>query len=159
MPVQSLFHAAVKTADLERSRRFYCGVLGLSVVPRPPLDFPGLWLAAPGFERQPLIHLYAGDAAREPDGGFASGTGALDHLSILARDFAGFRDTFREHGLSWRENVLREAGLWQLFVYDPSGLLVELTFRANEEVISEPVVADGLQYRPAEIFFASHQYS
>ena len=40
----TLNHFSIRTTDLEASRRFYADVLGLSVGPRPPFPFPGLWM-------------------------------------------------------------------------------------------------------------------
>ncbi len=40
----SLNHYSIRTVDLAACERFYCGLLGLVVGPRPPFPFPGLWL-------------------------------------------------------------------------------------------------------------------
>ena len=42
-----LFHVAIKTADLDKTVRFYKQVLGCREAPRPDLGFPGAWLAVP----------------------------------------------------------------------------------------------------------------
>ena len=39
-----LFHAAIRTADLDTTVRFYTEVLGMLVAERPPIGFPGAWL-------------------------------------------------------------------------------------------------------------------
>jgi catechol 2,3-dioxygenase-like lactoylglutathione lyase family enzyme len=41
MPLGGLQHFTIEPADLERSKEFYCDVLGLENGERPPLDFPG----------------------------------------------------------------------------------------------------------------------
>lgn len=120
---------------------------------RPALDFPGAWLAVPGEETAPLIHLYAGEAALEADGSAARGSGAIDHVSIVASDFPALLGKCEALGLPWRANVLAEIGLWQLFVHDPSGVMLELTFDARQEAGGEPVVPPERQYRPRERFF------
>jgi catechol 2,3-dioxygenase-like lactoylglutathione lyase family enzyme len=38
----------IEPADLERTKDFYCDVLGLENGDRPPLDFPGYWLYSGG---------------------------------------------------------------------------------------------------------------
>src|ERR1700710_1181113 len=44
--VERYDHVAIYVTDLDRARRFYAGVLGLTEVPRPQsFDFPGAWYA------------------------------------------------------------------------------------------------------------------
>jgi hypothetical protein len=40
--------------------------------------------------------------------------------------------------LDWREFNVRDAKLWQLFVYDPNGVQLEITFEAAKESGLEP---------------------
>jgi catechol 2,3-dioxygenase-like lactoylglutathione lyase family enzyme len=42
----ALDHVLVLADDIERTRDFYCEVVGLAVGERPPLAFPGYWLYA-----------------------------------------------------------------------------------------------------------------
>jgi len=44
MTITKLAHYAIRTADLEASRRFYTEVIGFRVGYRPPFPFPGIWL-------------------------------------------------------------------------------------------------------------------
>ena len=44
-------------------------------------------------------------------------------------------------GLHWRENLVPATPLWQLFVYDPNGVQLELTFHAAAESEPAPVIA------------------
>jgi catechol 2,3-dioxygenase-like lactoylglutathione lyase family enzyme len=134
--IANLFHVAIKTNNLDATVRFYTEVLGLHPVDRPDFGYPGAWLAAPGGAA--IIHIYAGGAALGPDGRAPYGTGAMDHVSITATGFHDFIERFKKHGLGWREFNVREAGLWQLFVYDPSGVQLEITFEAAKERGPEP---------------------
>jgi hypothetical protein len=59
----------------------------------------------------------------------ASGSGAIDHLSLACAGYHGFRARFQALGLTWREFLVPGTTLWQLFVYDPSGMQIELTSR------------------------------
>jgi glyoxylase I family protein len=45
MQIDSLHHIALTVTDLERSRRFYHEIVGLTEIPRPPFSFPGAWFA------------------------------------------------------------------------------------------------------------------
>ena len=48
MPLGALQHYTIEPADLERTKDFYCAVLGLENGDRPPLGFPGYWLYSGG---------------------------------------------------------------------------------------------------------------
>jgi catechol 2,3-dioxygenase-like lactoylglutathione lyase family enzyme len=154
----SLFHVAIKSRDLEASRRFYIDVLGLALDARPAIGFPGIWLRSPMPAATAIFHLYAGDAAREEDGSYASGTGVIDHVSITATGFQHYCARFSTFNLPWRANVVGDVGLWQLFIYDPSGVMLELTFSATAEGIEEPVISADHQYTPRERFFCADDY-
>jgi len=40
----TLHHASLIVSDTEESLKFYCNVLGMQLIERPKLDFPGAWL-------------------------------------------------------------------------------------------------------------------
>ena len=44
MPLTRIAHYLIRTLDLEATRKFYTEVMSLTVGPRPPFKFPGLWL-------------------------------------------------------------------------------------------------------------------
>src|SRR2546428_13814644 len=48
-------HEGLATADAERSKDFYCRVLGFQVLPRPAFTSGGYWLGTPGIF--PQIHI------------------------------------------------------------------------------------------------------
>ena len=39
----------------------------------------------------------------------------------------------KARGLDWRAQVIPSINLWQIFVFDPSGVMLELTFDGNKE--------------------------
>ena len=81
----------------------------------------------------------------------------IDHVSIIATGFQEYCERFRALHLQWRANIVPDIQLWQLFVYDPSGVMLELTFSATAERIEEPHIPLEHQYRPREIFFRTSQ--
>ena len=151
MPVSGLFHIAIKTADLDATIKFYSEVIGLRLAERPPLTYPGAWLAVP--DGPSIIHIYAGEPAKSADGKVASGTAAIDHVSITASGYHDFIASFRRHGLDWRENKVPNTTLWQLFVYDPSGVQLELTFEGSRETGPTPNMSDERRYVAGISFF------
>ena len=55
MLTRGVHHVSFAVSDLERSRRFYEGVLELEPIPRPDLGLPGMWYRAGTSE----VHLIA----------------------------------------------------------------------------------------------------
>ena len=160
MPALGLFHTAIRTADLELTIAFYTRVLGLEEVARPPtLKFPGAWLAVPGGDA--IIHVYAGDAARDAQGAIAADNeaGVVDHLALRARGFTNYRRVFEAHGLAWREQNRAGEPVWQMFVHDPSGLKLELSFDQAQEPDLPVPIPESLRYRAAERWFDPAPYA
>ena len=140
----SLNHYSIRTTDLQACERFYCGLLGLVVGPRPPFPFPGLWLYTGdttvwanaavhiiGIDRNDPAGLkqYLGD--REESG--LHGSGAVDHVAFFATGLAETLARLREHGVELRERLVPLLNLHQVFVDDPNGVVVELNFPAAEK--------------------------
>ena len=158
MLLGQLFHTAIRTDDLDATVRFYTEVLGMIIAPRPPIGFPGAWLkpALPGGDA--IFHIYAGDAAKEPDGSILAGSGAVDHLSVMAQGYSQFRQRFEQFGLDWRENLVPATPLWQLFVHDPNGVMLELTFHQAAESEAVPDIAADRRYVASERWFRPECY-
>jgi len=158
MLLGQLFHTAIRTGDLHASVRFYTEVLGMLVADRPPIGFPGAWLkpAQPGADA--IFHFYAGDAALDPDGSVATGSAAIDHVSIVCQGYAEFKARFERFGLPFRENLVPATPLWQLFVYDPNAIQLELTFHAGAEGATPPVIAPARRYSARERWFDAAAY-
>jgi catechol 2,3-dioxygenase-like lactoylglutathione lyase family enzyme len=122
-------------------RAFYTRMFGMLVDERrPDIGIDGFWLrsALPGGEA--LIHVFADKNAQIEDGSIPTGTAAVHHLSFMCQGFDRIRSRCVEHGLQWRGSLLPTVGLWQLFVYDPNGILLELTFEAGVEGTATPVI-------------------
>ncbi len=151
--VAGLFHVAVKTNDLPATLAFYEGVLGLKQAFRPDFGYPGAWLAVPFPGGQALMHIYAGGPALGADGRAPSGTAAIDHVSLSCRGYHGFVARFRAAGLDWREFLVPGTSLWQIFVYDPSGVQLELTFDGSVEGGAPPDMSEGRRYVAGASFF------
>ncbi len=150
-----LFHLAIKTADLAATRGFWIGVIGLRGVPRPDFGYPAAWLSCPQPGGQAIVHIYAGGPALGPDGRVETGTAAIDHVSLSCTGYHAYRERFRRAGLDWREFLVPGTTLWQLFVYDPSGVQLELTFEGLAEAGPPPDMSPGRCYRAGQSFFAT----
>jgi catechol 2,3-dioxygenase-like lactoylglutathione lyase family enzyme len=153
-----LFHLAIKTADLSATRAFWIDVIGLLEAPRPDFGYPGAWLACPQPGGQAIIHVYAGGPALGADGKAPFGTSAIDHVSLACVGFHAYRARFQKAGLDWREFPVPGTRLWQLFVYDPSGVQLELTFEGSAEAGAAPDTSPARVYRAGQSFFDAATY-
>ena len=106
MPLGGLQHYTIEPSDLERTKDFYCDVLGLENGDRPPLDFPGYWLYSGGTA---TVHLMG---TRKPREGIVvrgtekkyEDTGRLDHIAFAATDADGVRKRLQDE----RRKIPRE---------------------------------------------------
>jgi catechol 2,3-dioxygenase-like lactoylglutathione lyase family enzyme len=144
--LHGLFHIAIKTSDLESTRAFWRDIIGLREVARPDFGYPGAWLGCPQPGGQAIIHIYAGGPALGASGIAPRGTGAIDHVSLSCSGYRDFVKRFNDAGLSFREFVVPGTTLWQLFVYDPSGVQLELTFEGSVEGDELPDMSPGRAY-------------
>ena len=156
--VTGLLHVLVKTNDLAQTLAFYKGVLGLREAQRPPFGFAGAWLACPTANGELVIHVWAGGPGMGADGVAPYGTATIDHVSLSAVGYKGFRAKFQEQGLPWREFVIPNTTLFQLFVYDPSGVQIELTFDLGAEPSYDVNIDPAHKYSAGEEFFDRTTY-
>jgi catechol 2,3-dioxygenase-like lactoylglutathione lyase family enzyme len=128
MPLHALEHALVLTDDLEATRAFWCDVLGFEVAERPPLAFPGCWLALDGIV---CVHVAdrASYEAHLEDVGLARASGPVDHLAFAASGHAALAARLAEAGIAAVANDVPGAGFRQLFLDDPNGVRIELNVR------------------------------
>ena len=156
--VTGLFHVLVKTNDFDKTIRFYRKVLGLREAPRPAMGNKGAWLAVSTPIGEQIIHVWAEGAGMGPTGASPYGTGTIDHVSLVAVGHEAFRRRFKRHGLPWREFMIPGTTLWQLFVYDPSGVQIELTFDLGAEPSYDVNIDPAHKYSAGEEFFDRSNY-
>lgn len=129
MPAIDLHHLAIKTDDVDATVAFWNEIIGSRSVDRPDFNFPGAWLQF----GETMLHLYGGDAAKNASDGYDRGSAAIDHIALSARGFDEMRTLLSEKELDWRQMDIPSFNLWQLFVHDPNGVLVELNFDTTHE--------------------------
>ena len=153
-----LFHLAIKTADLAATRHFWTQVVGLREIARPDFGYSGAWLACGQPGGQAIVHVYAGGPALGDGGQVPQGTAAIDHISLSCSGYHAYIARFRAAGLDWREFLVPGTSLWQLFVYDPSGVQLELTFEGGVEAGPPPDMSPARIYRAGHTFFDVARY-
>ncbi len=146
MPIVRINHYTIRATDLEASRKFYTEVLGFTVGPRPPFEFPGLWLynGDDSAYDNAVVHLIGIDlndpeslkrylGERDPST-LTNGTGTLDHVAFSASGLAKMRAHLSAKGVPHRERTVPVLGLHQVFLEDPSKVTLELNYPADERV-------------------------
>jgi catechol 2,3-dioxygenase-like lactoylglutathione lyase family enzyme len=139
-----LNHYAIRTVDLGACERFYVGVLGFVVGPRPPFPFPGLWIYAgdTGNYANAVVHIVGIDRD-DPSGlnqylgerpeSTLRGSGAVDHIAFFATGLGETLARMAAQGVPVRERTVPVLGLHQVFLDDPNGIVIELNFPAAEK--------------------------
>lgn len=135
MTINTLDHYSIRTDDLAATETFYTQVMGFEVGPRPNFPFPGVWLYQGGVAVVHVIGIdpndssgladYLGDRAPSE-----AGSGMIDHVAFACTDLDGVRSRIQNAGLDFRERQVPSLNLTQLFVNDPSGVVIELNFPA-----------------------------
>jgi len=116
--IKTLGHICIHSNDLERSRNFYCGALGL----KPHFDFLkdgelfGFYLqVAPGH----FIEVFKADPAAEIRGQ------RIHHFCLEVDDIDALRDLLVKHGVEVTPKRLGCDQSWQCWCKDPDGTEVE----------------------------------
>lgn len=128
--VLDLNHVTIVSHDVDASRRFYTGVLGMDELPHPSgFTHSTLWFRKGNAEihlvGEPSSTQHPGDPPTEPQG--ERDWSKSRHLALVVADIAAAVGTLEQHGipvvLGPRD---RGDGVTQMFCYDPDGHLVEL---------------------------------
>jgi catechol 2,3-dioxygenase-like lactoylglutathione lyase family enzyme len=127
MSVGVLDHFNIRTRKLADTVRFYEEILGLENGDRPNFAFPGAWMYSEG---KPVVHLVDISPTAEqqkPD------SGVVHHVAFVSRDFAGMKQRLQAKGMAFDTRQVPGGDLWQIFVNDPNGVMIELNYEAAKE--------------------------
>ena len=117
MAARMLDHTSICVTNVERSRQFYEGLLGLTPAERPDFGFPGMWYQI----GQGQLHLIQ----RARAGAVGANSNSIDatdpHFAIEVDDLDAMRRRLEAAGLQ-----RLDFGSEQLWVHDPDGNTVEL---------------------------------
>src|SRR5665811_1008085 len=131
MSIGLLDHFNIRTRKLGDTVRFYEEVLDLKKGDRPNFAFPGAWLYSEG---KPVVHLVDISPTQEqqkPD------SGVVHHVAFASRDFAGMKARLQASGMKFDVRQVPGGELWQIFVNDPNGVMIELNYEAAKETARE----------------------
>lgn len=122
-----LDHFNIRTRKLSDTVRFYEDILGLEKGARPNFAFPGAWMYSEG---KPVVHLVdisRTDEVQKPD------SGVVHHVAFLSRGFSDMAHRLKSKGMPFDQRQVPGGDLWQIFVRDPNGVMIELNYEAAKE--------------------------
>jgi catechol 2,3-dioxygenase-like lactoylglutathione lyase family enzyme len=122
-----LDHFNLRTRKLADTVRFYENVLGLEKGPRPNFAFPGAWMYSDGKAVVHLVDISATDEPQKPD------SGVVHHVAFISRGFDGMKQRLKSRGMPFDARQVPGGELWQIFVNDPNGVMIELNYEAAKE--------------------------
>ena len=127
LSVGVLDHFNIRTRRLADTVRFYEEVLGLEKGARPNFAFPGAWMYSEG---KPVVHLVDISATSEPQ---KPDSGCVHHVAFVSRGFDAMRQRLTSKGMQFDARQVPGGDLWQIFVNDPNGVMIELNYEAAKE--------------------------
>lgn len=157
MPLNHLQHFLIQSADLEKTKNWYVDVLGMQLGYTPDFKFPVYWLY---LGEHDVLHLtqggkdvsenriaYVGQQSQAIEG-----TGVIDHVAFRATGLHEMIAHFEKQGVPFTERQVDAQGLYQLFLFDPNGIKVELNFENAEAKGRKPqIMASDLKHEAESV--------
>jgi catechol 2,3-dioxygenase-like lactoylglutathione lyase family enzyme len=138
MPISHIEHFLVAADDIDATRDWYARVLGMKPGAHPDFGFPVHWMYLGDTD---IVHI--GPSARQAgeiqkkflgrtsqDTG--AGTGALDHIAFRATGLRGMLEHLKKEKVFFTRRRANGQALFQLFLYDPNGVKIELNYASEE---------------------------
>lgn len=115
-----------RETDLPNMRHFWGEVIGLPEGRRPDFKFPGIWFWSGD---RAVVHI----AARLNEAPSPTGSPhPFGHVALRAQGLDATRERLKAMGIPWREAPVPGFPLHQIFLHDPMGVMVELTFDTDD---------------------------
>ena len=127
MSVGALDHFNIRTRKLDDTVRFYEDILGLEKGPRPDFAFPGAWMYSEGKAVVHLVDISKTEEPQKPD------SGVVHHVAFASRGFADMQQRLESRKFKYEARQVPGGDLWQIFVDDPNGVMIELNYEAAKE--------------------------
>ena len=132
MKIKKLDHVSISTVNLEATKKFYCELLGLKVGFRPNLESSGYWLYS---DKAAIIHLVETEEKLDKQTSLSQGkevtsnlieTGRDDHIALTVEDSADLVNIMKDNDVDYWDRLLVDRNLYQIFIQDPNGVIIEL---------------------------------
>jgi catechol 2,3-dioxygenase-like lactoylglutathione lyase family enzyme len=151
MAISHIEHFLVASDDIDATRDWYARVLGMKSGPHPDFGFPVHWMYLGDVD---IVHIgpsaknaneiqkkYIGRTSQDA----GAGTGALDHIAFRAPGLRQMLQHLRAENVQFSQRRANGQALFQLFLYDPNGVKIELNYAAAEaEGIAPELMASDL---------------
>ena len=151
MALSHIEHFLVAADDIDATRDWYARVLGMTSGAHPDFGFPVHWMYLGGVD---VVHIgpsakaanemqkkYLGRTSQDT----GAGTGAIDHIAFRATGLRTMLEHLRKERTPFTQRRANGQALFQLFLYDPNGIKIELNYAAEEaEGIAPELMASEL---------------
>src|SRR6187402_114605 len=124
-----LDHFNIRTRQLADTVRFYEDVLGLENGARPNFAFPGAWMYSEGRAVVHLVDISPTDEQQKPD------SGVVHHVAFVSSGFRDMKQRLQGKGVEFEAREVPGGDLWQIFITDPNGVLIELNYETAKEAL------------------------
>src|ERR1700710_336563 len=129
MSVGLLDHFNIRTRKLTETVRFYEDGLYLKTGYRPNLTLPVGWWYNKYKPVVQIVDIWKTDEQQKPD------SGVVHHVAFASSGFAGMKQRLKSKNLPFDVREVPGVAVWQIFVTDPNGVMLELNYEmANEKV-------------------------
>ncbi len=137
MEITAIHHVALVVDNLERAHDFYTGVLGLEALPAFGFDYPTQF-----YRINPTQQLHITEWPHDRPS-------FRGHVCLTLQSFEEAFSRCKELGIidtaPWGNPHHMPDGSMQVFIRDPSGNLIELSYRGavDPAVLTDPLIEEG----------------
>ena len=151
--IHNLHHVNIETSKFEETRAFYEDLLGLTVGRRATFPTRGYWMY---LRNEPILHLL-----EIPEGQAGVGeaphreknrVNRVDHFGVMV---SGLEETIKfldRRGYKYARAGVRDDRMLRLFVEDPNGVIVELSFLMEADGKTEATARKPDWFHGAKFF-------
>jgi catechol 2,3-dioxygenase-like lactoylglutathione lyase family enzyme len=146
MPLSHLEHFLIQTQDIEKTCDWYEHALGMRRGYTPDFKFPVQWLY---IGEHDVIHVTEGGSkttdnrkrylGQQSDA--TSGSGVIDHVAFRSTGLKDMIEHLQRQQIPFKQRMVSDQGLYQLFLLDPNDVKIELNF-ANAEAIAAGITPE-----------------
>jgi len=137
MALSHIEHVLVQTTDIEKTVAWYVDVLGMRDGEHPDFKFPVRWLY---IGDRDVIHVTTGGGDVSDNrmkylgqqSQAASGSGVIDHIGFRCHGLNETMARLDRLKVAYTSRQVDDQGLFQLFLFDPNGIKIELNFASSE---------------------------
>ena len=153
--IHNLHHVNIETSKFEETRAFYEDLLGLTVGRRATFPTRGYWMY---LRNEPILHLLEIPPGKEGAGEAPhrekNRVNRVDHFGVMV---SGLEETIQfldKGGYKYTRAGVRDDRMLRLFVEDPNGVIVELSFLMEADGKTEAKSPKPDWYHGAKFFDA-----